>query len=376
MDKTTAVVPIASPYHCVLALDTQEKVSQWNDIVDAMISQKEWYGHYGERIAGIPSPGLSYANVDEFRTNPEVALVVRSPNITLGVLHRKRGDMTALMGELLAFVPYSCIFPSSRRYTHTLILPMGLQKTPGGFGFSSPPNPLTTPVVTKEGFVRYAKQPGEIAGVLPRLLSVIKARHPKMAVLTRFAKRYGVAEWQSGGIRQWESQFPGHMRLGWLSYRAFTDFDDDSEDIKRLNAEINELHARRRGKKGDERRWVHLCMHIVGGRSINGVLETRRLINAQINTLDAAVDELWDLNLNTVRVRILEEASAVEFPDTPATYQPGEGGASIDETTLVVTDSSGKELLQVRNIDTIRVVSRLVDPQLSANLGTLLCAWT
>lgn len=255
-----ATVQTKEPYHHVLPLDTKEKKAQWQDLVAFMAAYKnEWYGHYG-RVAGISGSGLVHAGV-RGRINPEVAVVVRSPSISLDELHQKRGDMKALMHELLAFVPYSCIYPQRRDHTHTLILPMGLQKTPGGFGFKEPPDPRYVPTVVKNGIGRYAKQPGEITGVLPRLLSAIKARHPKMAVLTRFAERWMVPTWESGGIRQWESQFPGHLRVGWLSYHHLHTVEKDTEDYEKLENEIEALHRQRRGKQPDEIRSVYCCVH-------------------------------------------------------------------------------------------------------------------
>ena len=237
---------------------------QWEDISNAMLANKDqWYGKHGERVSGISSSGLNYSGVRN-RINPEVAVVVRSPNISLDELHQKRRDMEALMHELLAFVPYSCIFPKSSDYTHTLILPMGLQKTPGGYGFKKPPDPRIVPTVVKNEIARYAKQPGEITRVLPRLLSAIKARHPKMAVLTRFAAQYRVPTWESGGIRQWESQFPGHLRVGWLSYHHLHTVEKDTEDYEKLENEIEALHGQRRGKQPDEIRSVCCCVHAEG----------------------------------------------------------------------------------------------------------------
>ena len=242
----------------------RRKKKQWEDIANFMVAHKnKWYGQHGERVDGISGSGLSYAGVGG-RINPEVAVVVRSPSISLDELHQKCGDMEALMHELLAFVPYSCIFPQSRDHTHTLILPMGLQKTPGGYGFKNPPDPRDVPTVVKNGYRRYAKQPGEITGVLPRLLSAIKARHPKMAVLTRFAAQFRVPTWESMGIRQWESQFPGHLRVGWLSYHHLHEIEKDTEDYKKLENEIEALHRQRRGKQPDEKRSVYCCVHAEG----------------------------------------------------------------------------------------------------------------
>lgn len=69
-------------------------------------------------------------------------------------------------------------------------------------------------------------------------------------------------------------------------------------------------------------------------------------------------------------------ADAIDFPEAPSTYRPGNGGASIDGGTLTVTDGAGKDLLKVDNIDGIESISGLLDPQLDYGLGTLLCGWT
>lgn len=258
---TLSPQPLIGPYQRIVVLDTLEKRQKWNTIIKTMTNHPEWYGQVGGRIRGITHV-LSFAWVNSSvsykmfcdRINPEVALVVRSPSTTLDVLYQKSSDMTALMHELYGFVPYSCIFPEPP-YTHTLILPLGLQKTPGGHGFKEPPIPYVTATVCKNDQYWYKDQPGAIFGILPRLLSAIKSRHPAMAYITRFDQRNmptNIHQWPGSLISTWESQFPpGHFRLGWLSYKRTVFGKANKDKIDEIYKELRSLKRERYRKEGD-----------------------------------------------------------------------------------------------------------------------------
>lgn len=313
------------PSHAtVIVLDTPDKIQKWNAIVNRMLDKLVWYGYDAyNRIAGLGSAGLQFADVDKNRVNPEVALVVKSASTTLDTLYEASESIPQLMNELFAFVPYSCVFPQTPASTHTLILPMGLQKTPGGYGFrTSPPSIENTATVRRNGQRTYAAQPGQIRKVLPRMLAEIELRHPKMVILTRFAKQRGLL-WKSGGILQWESHFPGRFRLGWLSYSKLQDVHKEQQEGVGL-----QTHA----------------LAVAGSSK----------------------------EVHQVRV----EGGGEIFPEAPNSYRPGLGGVSIADTTLIAKNAAGKELLRVTHIDDIAAIERLLDVELESFLGTLLCGWT
>ena len=63
----------------------------------------------------------------------------------------------------------------------------------------------------------------------------------------------------------------------------------------------------------------------------------------------------------------------------PATYNPRGGGAAIVNDTLIVTDASGKTILQLENISSITPIDRLIGfrgSEFHTLLGCLMCGWT
>lgn len=63
----------------------------------------------------------------------------------------------------------------------------------------------------------------------------------------------------------------------------------------------------------------------------------------------------------------------------PATYNPRKGGAAIVNDILIVTDASGKTILQLRNISSMAPIYRLIGFQgskFNTSLGCLMCGWT
>jgi hypothetical protein len=197
-------------------LDSAPAVSRWNTVVKRLVANDSLFGRGDFRYS---ASGLHDAHIDDkenSRVNPEVALTTRR-GTTLAKLATM--DIDNLNSELVAFVPYSVVVCEGQ---HTLILPLGLQKTAGGYGCFT-----RGPTAGYAGKLEPQSPDGIVKGVLPLMLSAIRKVHPKMVLLTRFATRLGVTEetaWSSNkGLTAWSSAFPGTLRLGWLKYDRATD---------------------------------------------------------------------------------------------------------------------------------------------------------
>ena len=287
---------------------------------------------------GISDAGLNFARVDKTRVNPEVAIISKDPQENLDYLSRMASGqrpfddedkgMEYLMANLFAFLPYSVIDSDSKKTPNTkLILPQGLQKTPGGYGFTTPPDfekekdrLILEPLLRKgETEVRdfrrwYAPRDGAVRGVLQKLIGCIREKYPDMVLLTRFASpwslfqeiqetkeyRQTLAEhiWFTGakGLKQWSRIFPKAMKIGWKSYE-------------------------RNGKK-----------------------------------MDPSIADVADL-------------------DSPPEYDPGKGGASVDGDRLTIYGSDGTPRFIKTNIGSDGPIERLLYPDLSSEVGTLICAF-
>jgi len=326
----------------IIPLDDEHKVSQWNHLVDFMQKHKEWYGSYGTRVMGISDAGLNFARVGKYRVNPEVAIISKEREFNLDYLSKfasgrrpfddEDKGMEYLMANLFAFLPYSVIDSDSKETPNTkLILPQGLQKTPGGYGFTKPPDfekekdrLILEPLLRKgETEVRdfrrwYAPRDGAERGVLRKLIGCIREKYPDMVLLTRFASLWSMFQeppgarrltkeyrqfladsiWFTGakGLKQWSRIFPKAMKIGWKSYA-----------------------------RNDQK-------------------------------MDPSIADVADL-------------------DSPPEYDPGKGGASVDGDRLTIYGSDGAPRFIKTNIGSDEPIERLLYPDLSSGVGTLICAF-
>ena len=292
----------------IFVLNTDDRIHKWNSIVDVMLNNPKWFGNERpDRVQGISMSGLTHAKVGEDRVNPEVAVLTEEPGMSLDELSEFK-KMEELMDWIYAFVPYSVVSSSDTPNTK-LILPMGLQKTPSGFGFTRPPSekdnlkmysygPHSDP--EREQALKYVPQAAPVPQAFSRLLTAIEYRHHSVAILTRFAsslihttnpKQKNYAErvrdhlWydRAGGLKVWSRTFPGRMRVGWKT------------------ADHNKI------------------------------------------TNEGAPEE----------------------------YLPGKGGAIIDRSTLRIYDANGVERF-THSVD-VPPIQRLIDPALTTWIGTLVC---
>lgn len=91
------------------------------------------------------------------------------------------------------------------------------------------------------------------------------------------------------------------------------------------------------------------------------------------------MEETLDSSDVLVRKTLLEPDVLGPEELKPATYDPREGGAAIVDDTLIVTDASGKTILQLDNISDIPPINRLIGSQgnkFHTLLGCLMCGWT
>jgi hypothetical protein len=233
----------------IVKLDTPERREQWNNIIKTINRNNEWWGHYGERIRGMNKSGHNYADVAETRVNPAVCIMTKDlPKKKHG--HKMNDSevltflesltkMPELMAKLMAYMPYSVVSSESPEDETVLILPMGLQKTPGGFGWTRRPDPQYHLMEGADGkdIGKYKIQPRAVKKVIPTFVSLLKARYPRMVLMTRASTDStpgaivsgGAGQfnngniWKSGVVKTWERLFPGRFRLFWKAY--------DSEDI-------------------------------------------------------------------------------------------------------------------------------------------------
>jgi len=223
----------------IYVLDTDDRIKKWNSIVETMLRNRKWFGNdMPDRVSGISMSGVEEAKVGEDRVNPEVAVLTATTGITLATLSAMK-RMSDLMKELYAFVPYSVVKSSTTPDTK-LILPMGLQKTPGGFGFTAPPSERNVLTLYEYGprsgpkteHYKYTPHQAPVPRAISRLLRAVEAHHRPMALLTRFAsslwttthprqpdyvRRVQDRLWydRAGGLKVWSRTFPGRMRVGW-----------------------------------------------------------------------------------------------------------------------------------------------------------------
>lgn len=297
----------------VEVLHSESKRDQWNTICKTLKNRKNAiFGNWSR--GGTSANGLLYAEVDGTRINPEVAYITRAP-LLLSQLY----TMTAeeLNAVLVGFVPYSVVKGDSGR---VLILPMGLQKMPNGFGSFGEWDAERVVDLERadlgDAVTIKRELPGAVKNVLGMLAKRMLEQHPESVVLTRFASRNLKPEtaWTNAGLRSWEKQFsPGHFRLGWLVYRR----------------EGTILVRTKPGTRSERKTVIHNC-----GPEVFGPEELK-----------------------------------------PTTYDPKGGGAAIEDDTLTVTDAEGKIILQL-GVPVKGPLKNLLGPEFHTVLGSLMCAWT
>ena len=309
--------------------------------------------YYGGPFSGLKTAGLDHANVSDKRINPEIAYITRAPKSLADLAQL---DPDAINKTLVGFVPYSVIKDEHSPYV--LILPMGLQKTAGGFGSMKEwVHPYPT---DRKNFGKISDRRNEVKAVLPKLAGAIIEKYKHVIFLTRFADPNwdgpGTA-WNNGGLRQWERLFPGRFRLGWTSFsrRKSTKIQNPLTRGP-LDAEYDALEATQKKLPKESQQW--------------------KTLDDRLWALSDKIDDIPE-DFDKVTIVTGEPEKPLGPPDVqPKTYAPGRGGAKIADDLLTITDAAGAKLFSVGDISLKFPINTLADPRTNATLGTLLCGWT
>ena len=356
--STTWIRPSLKTF--IVELSSKRERDQWNAIVHELQEARHFlFGPLSR--GGMSSSGLWEAGVDEKRVHPEVALVTRS-DISLEQLSKM--DYTKLNKILVGFVPFSVI--SKNEFEHKLILPMGLQKLPGGagsFGHWDTENVDISRMRLKKNL------PGSVTNVLGRLAQKIVEKYPKVIMLTRFAavNRKPEDAWTNFGLKLWEQQFPpGHFRLGWVEYyrEEETEKNDDSilETIEELKKEKKIL-----GRK----------LSLLGHQSTEA-----QELQSQVAQLKKQIKDLVTLHDESVifvkEIKKLPVENFGPLEKQPTTYRHHSGGgAHIVNDTLIVTNQNKEVIFKIDAISSINPIKKLLAAGfLEHSLGALFCGWT
>lgn len=346
----------------ILKLDTDAKVAAWNEVVRHLLGTVDdmWWG-------SISWSGLANADVTD-RESPSVCVITQSPISDVAELDALRST-EAPMGELMAFVPFSVI--TNKEYAHTLIVPMGLQKTPGGYGYRR----------SFMGNVDQKRQAEPVEHVFSRMMTAISNTYnDQIVVMTRFAFKTGLdAVWDSDGLSKlWNRQFPGTLRIGWRAYYA------QKRETRPTPAYQRCLDATRaaKGAVNDYRKAAKLD-HGSAWWSANKDTDTeyqvlRATVTSAMKTEDDYENEDNELyETGRVGAYKLLESDWPSWGDPPQTYNPRNGGAKYDEKTdtLTVTSSDDVVIFSADSVST-RNMRWLLGKNCVTLIGALVCGWT
>lgn len=334
------------PVTQIFLLDSKNNRAYWTAILETLNNEGNyhWWA-FGRAV--ISRSGLAYADRIEERENPEVAVVTRTGKQLQDMATMQMED---LMSELAAFVVYSVV-PGENGYK--LILPMGLQKTPGGYGHFAPLEEDDTEMVVKNGIARPAVKPTVYAvkGVLVRLVTEIKKTHPKMTLLTQFVRGHDYKEndpfGSSPGLQQWEHCFPGTFCIGWKDFANTIDLTHQhAQNIEKLEKRIQRYRS-------------------------DNPEEYNKLIQKIEKTIRAISTKPTTKEVDFLPLTLLSK---------PETYLAN-GGPEYNNGTLTIKDNKGTVLYKGKD-NAIWPLKRL---QLGDGgfrggpeyfLGTLICGWT
>lgn len=204
-------------YSCVLwNMDSEDKIQKWNKIINFYTKSDKFrlYGNFGSRIKGISTSGVNYATIDENRTEPGVLIAIRKGFETEDILSFK---MTGLWHHhIFGFIPFSRIRIGR---TVRLIVPLGLQKTPVGYGWYYN---IDSEKNIKNSTLK--KRKNGINNFFESLMGTLKIAFPKAGVITKFATHGSLKTFENNlMIKKWSNSFPGKMRVGYRNIEIHSD---------------------------------------------------------------------------------------------------------------------------------------------------------
>jgi hypothetical protein len=218
----------------VWKLESDDDIKKWNEILRRIRSGDDVKAFWNYGRVSISSSGLARADVEsKERINPHIAIVIKQEIESLNQLY-SIGDDTDLLDSIFGFVPFSVMDTDNQSYK--LVLPMGLQKTPTGYGITSPEQLLKYAVrANRYQFGDWIVKPGPdgIKGLLNLLFTGIKDYLKKnIVIITRFSGLETRIE-HNTALQRWSKNFPNRFKIGWgANYANFIHDrgDQTSED--------------------------------------------------------------------------------------------------------------------------------------------------
>jgi hypothetical protein len=309
----------------VWKLESEEDIRKWNDIISRIRSEPDVKAFWNYRRVSISTAGIYKAGVkSNERINPHIAIVIKQEIESLNQLY-SIGKDTDLLDSIFGFVPFSVMDTDNQSYK--LVLPMGLQKTPTGYGITSPEQLLQYAVrANRYQFGDWIVKPGPdgIKGLLNLLFTGIKDYIKKnIVIITRFSGTETRIE-HNTALQRWSKNFPNRFKIGWGARYAHFIHDKDIE-LKRFE---------QANVQSDKKAAL---------RIVEGIFDT-------VNPEKAVEDYK---------------------------YNPKKGGIFFEqkENILTIKQNDGTKLFSIKDATTFPPLKSLLIPSHSGGMGILITAW-
>jgi hypothetical protein len=231
-------------------LSETTEVYAWNGIIKYYLDNKDiLFGPSDDNKQSILWSGLYYADVNsdnnllkDFRENPVVFVAINEEyenSSTVSDFKSKFINLEMLIEHLYGFLPMSVIKDDNDN--DILLAPMGLQKTPAGYGFR-PKNIYfwDDSQLYKENEDEDDDSPPKIIpsiysikGFFGKLMEKVKENYPNCCIITRFAtdRKFGKKNiWGSKMLTLWAKTFPSQLKIGFKdSIRDPTGINDEKK---------------------------------------------------------------------------------------------------------------------------------------------------
>ena len=363
----------------IFRLDSDNKIGKWNRVV-ALIkrSQRVWFRNQTPaRFKGISSAGLNVAEVTPKYFNDPHVVVLLSSDLELADLALLE-TMDKLMPVLYGFVPFSVY---QNAYRHTLIVPMGLQKTPGGFGYKTepPPEPPQSFDDDHSNLINwdtreYNPTANAVGGVFKRLFSEIKTAFPVHCALTRFATRDTFDSWDSrsesgvfhtGGIRAtWNKQYKGTFRIGWRKF-------EHGELVETQESKRSQRAYIRKTRKVKDR-YMSQFWEEKSRENPAHQAEWANLENAFDLQTERDRPKRVEIKLPPIKNQHLEGTPPEEY----GIFDADKGGAAYEDDILTINDQDGITVFQLEQASKTPLKWILTSNLIDFYWGILICGWT
>ena len=229
-------------------LSKPTEVDAWNRIIEHYLDNKDiLFGPSDGRKQSISWSGLYYAHVNSnenhlnnFRENPVVFVAINeeyeNSRTVSDFISKFENNLEMLIEHLYGFLPMSVIKDDNDN--DILLAPMGLQKTPAGYGFNPKNKNFWDSQSYKENEDEDDYSPPKIIpskysikGFFGKLMEKVKENYPNCCIITRFAtdSKFGKKNiWGSKMLTLWAKTFPSQLKIG---------FKDSKKDPTGINDE-------------------------------------------------------------------------------------------------------------------------------------------